>query len=223
MPSIDIFYLLLFLIPLAAQGYVSSTYHKYLKVKSACNLTGYDMAKKILEKNNLGNLYIVETPGVMSDHYDSTRKVVKLSKDVYNGNSISSIAIAAHECGHAIQDKTGYLFLRIRSAIVPFVSISTKAAYLFIMVGAVLDALELIEVGILLVGTGLVFQLITLPVEINASRRAMQEMKKCGVLKNDTDGVKEMLISAALTYVAAVISSSLEVFRLVLRYLSRRN
>ena len=214
----DLLYIIIFLIPLIAQGYVSSTYNRYIKVKSKCNLTGYDMAKKILEKNNLGNLYIVETKGTMTDHYDPTRKIVRLSTKVFNEDSVASIAIAAHECGHAIQDKEGYFFLKVRSFIFPVVNLATKMAYFFLVIGAILHYLDLIYVGIIFVGFGLVFQLITLPVELNASHRALIEMENCGVLKNDTEGVKVMLKSAALTYVAAVISSALQVFRLISIY-----
>ena len=219
----DLIYIIMFLIPLIAQAYVTSTYKKYIKVKSDCELSGYDMAKKILKNNGLGDLYIVETKGTMTDHYDPTRKIVRLSSDVYNKCTVSSIAIAAHECGHAIQDKEGYLFLRIRSSIFPVVSFANKAAYVLIIIGALLEFIDLIFAGILFVGIGLIFQLVTLPVEIDASRRALQEMKKFGVLKKDTDGVKVMLKSAALTYVAGVISSALEVFRLILIYGSRRD
>lgn len=219
----DLLYLLMFILPLIAQLYVSSTYKKYIKVKSRCDLTGYDMAKKILENNGLSNLYIVEIKGTMTDHYDPTRKIVRLSTDVYNGNSVSSIAIAAHECGHAIQDKEGYGFFKIRSLIVPVVSLATKAAYVILFIGALLEFMDLIFAGIVLVGFGLVFQLVTLPVELDASSRALKEMEKCGVLSDDTDGVKVMLKSAALTYVAAVISSALEVFRLVMIFFNRRD
>ena len=219
----DSLYLLMFILPLIAQLYVSSTYKKYIKVKSRCDLTGYDMAKKILENNGLSNLYIVEIKGTMTDHYDPTRKIVRLSTDVYNGNSVSSIAIAAHECGHAIQDKEGYGFFKIRSLIVPVVSLATKAAYVILFIGALLEFMDLIFAGIVLVGFGLVFQLVTLPVELDASSRALKEMEKCGILSDDTDGVKVMLKSAALTYVAAVISSALEVFRLVMIFFNRRD
>ncbi len=219
----DLLYILMFLLPLCAQLYVSSTYKKYLKVKSACKLTGYDMAKQILDNNGLGNLYIVETKGTMTDHYDPTRKIIRLSTDVFNENSVSSIAIAAHECGHAIQDKEGYYFFRIRSKIVPIVSLATKLAYIILLIGVILEFMDLIFTGIVLVGFGLVFQLVTLPVELDASKRALSEMEKCVVLSNDTEGVKVMLKSAALTYVAAVLSSALEVFRLIIIYFGRRD
>ncbi len=218
-----LFYLLMLIIPTIAQSYVMSTYNKYIKVKAGCNLTGYDMAKKILEKNGLGSLYIVEAQGTLTDHYDPTRKTVKLSHDVFHGDSISSIAIAAHECGHAIQDKEAYSLLRVRSRLVPVVNLATKASYVVILLGAFMEITDLIFAGILLVGTGLVFQLVTLPVEIDASRRALVQMEECGVLSGDTDGVRVMLKAAALTYVAAVITSAIEVLRLLLVFGRRRD
>ena len=218
-----LFYLLMLIIPTIAQSYVMRTYNKYIKVKAGCNLTGYDMAKKILEKNGLGSLYIVEAQGTLTDHYDPTRKTVKLSHDVFHGDSISSIAIAAHECGHAIQDKEAYSLLRVRSRLVPVVNLATKASYVVILLGAFMEITDLIFAGILLVGTGLVFQLVTLPVEIDASRRALVQMEECGVLSGDTDGVKVMLKAAALTYVAAVITSAIEVLRLLLVFGRRRD
>ena len=215
-------YLLMFIIPAIAQGYVTSTYNKYKKIINKCDMTGLDMAEKILEANGLGNLYVVETKGTMTDHYDPTRKTVKLSTEVFHENSIASIAIAAHECGHAIQDKEGYFFLRVRSRIYPVVNVATKFAYIVLLIGVLLEYLDLVLAGIVLVGFGLVFQLVTLPVEINASKRAMLEMQNLGILKDDISGVKAMLRAAALTYVAAVLSSALEVLRLVMIFFNRR-
>lgn len=217
-------YLLMLIIPLIAQLNVTSSYKKYKRIKNNYNLTGYDVARKILDKNGLNALYILETQGELTDHYDPSRKTVKLSKDVYSGVSISSLAIAAHECGHAIQDKEGYLFLKIRSAIYPVVNLGTKFAYIVIVLGLVFEALDLILLGILLVSLGLVFQLITLPVELNASKRAMRELESLNLASNDSlKGTKKVLKSAALTYVAGVLTSAIEVLRLVLIFFNRRD
>ena len=160
----------------------------------------------------------------MTDHYDPTRKTVKLSTDVYHGKSVASLAIAAHECGHAIQDKEGYLFLRIRSFIYPIVNLGTRLAYIILLLGLILEYMDLIMVGIVLVGLGLVFQIITLPVEINASKRAAKEIDQANLgNKKDQAGVKEMLTSAALTYLAGVLSSALYVLRLLLIFTDRRD
>ncbi len=217
-------YLLALIIPLIAQIYVSATYKKNSKKDNAFELTGYDVARKILDKNELNNLYVVETKGTMTDHYDPTRKTVKLSTDVYHGKSVASLAIAAHECGHAIQDKEGYLFLRIRSLIYPIVNLGTRLAYIILLLGLILEYMDLIMVGIVLVGLGLVFQIITLPVEINASKRAAKEIDQANLgNKKDQAGVKEMLTSAALTYLAGVLSSALDVLRLLLIFTDRRD
>lgn len=220
----DLLYLLMLIIPGLAQIYVSVSYKRFRKVSNNKGLTGYDVARKILDSNNLSKLYIVETKGTMSDHYDPTRKTVKLSSEVYHGESIASMAIAAHECGHAIQDKEGYFFLKLRSFIYPVVSLGTKLAYIVLLIGIFLEYMNLITLGIALVGLGLVFQLVTLPVEINASKRAVAILEDLNLVSmDDKSGVKVMLTSAALTYVAAVLSSALEVFRLIAIYLDRRD
>lgn len=218
----DLMYLLMLLIPLAAQIYVSFTYRKYKSVDNSSGVTGYDVARQILDKNGLDKIYIVETKGVMSDHYDPNRKIVRLSTEVYNGRSIASMAIAAHECGHAIQDKDGYFFLKFRSMIFPIVNIGTQFAYIVLVIGLIFEAINLIGLGILLVSLGLIFQLVTLPTEIDASKRAMKCLCDCGY-ENDTSDTKVMLTSAALTYVAGVLSSALEVLRLILIFNDRNN
>jgi len=161
-------------ISLIAQLIVTTSYSKYKKVQNSNNLTGFEVARNILDKNRLNNIMILETKGNLSDHYDPTRKVIKLSTEIYHGTSIAGAAVAAHECGHAIQDKVGYKPMRIRSKIVPTVNICTKLGYIAIIIGA-LFSYQLIEIGIILLATILVFELITLPVEFNASNRALQQ------------------------------------------------
>lgn len=215
-------YLLALLIPLIAQIYVSNRYKKYSNLDNSKNLTGFEVARKILDKNGLKNLYIVETKGTMTDHYDPKRKTVRLSSEVYHGTSIASVAIAAHECGHAIQDKNGYLFMRFRSFIFPIVNLGTRFAYVVLFIGLLANIMNLIWLGILLVGLGLVFQLVTLPVEFNASKRALEEIELL-IDKDEYNGTKTMLNAAALTYVAGVLSSALEIIRLILIFNSRRD
>ncbi len=215
-------YLLALIIPLIAQIYINVCHDKYRKIANKKKLTGFEVARKILDSNGLKDIYVVETRGNLTDHYDPRRKTVKLSSDVFHGDSVASMAVAAHECGHAIQDKEGYLFMKIRSFIFPIVSFGTKIAYIVLFIGLIADIMDLVWAGILLVGLGLVFQLITLPVEINASKRAMVELEnKIGVLDNDLDGTKSMLTAAALTYVAGVLSSALEILRLILIFRDR--
>lgn len=223
MSNIGLYFLAL-IIPIVAQIYVSSSYSKYRRIDNRKKLTGYDVARKILDKNGLNNLYIVEVKGNLTDHYDPRRKIVRLSSDIYHGTSIASIAVAAHECGHAVQDKEGYLFMRIRSLIFPIVSFGTKIAYVVLFIGLIADLMNLIWAGILLVSLGLLFQLVTLPVEFNASKRAMNELKTTILVdKNDYDGTKSMLTAAAMTYVAGVLSSILEVLRLILIFTNDRD
>lgn len=220
----DLLYLLMLIIPLIAQIYVTSSYKRFKKVYNKKNITGYDVARKILDANNLSNLYIVETKGTMTDHYDPSRKIVRLSSEVYHESSVASMAIAAHECGHAIQDKEGYLFLKIRSFIYPVVNLGTRLAYIVLLIGIVLEYFDLILLGIVLVGLGLVFQIVTLPVEINASKRALLKLEELNIAdKEELNGTKTMLKSAALTYLAGVLSSAIEVFRLVYIYFDRRD
>ncbi|MDD4187330.1 MAG: zinc metallopeptidase [Bacilli bacterium] len=215
-------FLLILVIPLIAQLYVTSSYNKHKKVKNSRKLTGYDIARKILDENGLKEMYVVETKGTMSDHYDSSRKIIRLSSEVYKGTSIASSAIAAHECGHAIQDKEGYSFMRIRSFIFPIVSLGTKLAYIILFIGLILSSLGLIYLAIAFVSLGLLFQLITLPVEFNASTRAKKELTKYNLVNNEEHDMAEtMLRAAALTYVAGVLASALEVLRLLLIFANR--
>lgn len=209
-------------ISLIAQIIVTSSYSKYKKVLNSKDLTGYEVARKILDKNGLQDIMILETKGNLSDHYDPTRKVIKLSTDIYHGSSIASASVASHECGHAIQDKDGYKPMRIRSKIVPTVNICSKLGYIAIILGA-LFSYQLIEIGIILLATILIFELITLPVELNASKRAMQQLDKLKLIENNDKGkAKSMLSAAAFTYIASLITSFLQILRLVLMF-SRRN
>lgn len=209
-------------ISLLAQIIVTSSYSKYKKIQNNKNITGFEVARKILDKNGLQDIMILETKGNLSDHYDPTRKVIKLSTDIYHGTSIASSSVAAHECGHAIQDKVGYKPMRIRSKIVPTVNLCTKLGYIAIAIGA-LFSYQLIEIGIILLATILVFELITLPVEFNASKRALQELDKLKLIETkEKVKSKSMLSAAAFTYVASLITSFLQILRLVLMF-SRRN
>ena len=216
MENIGLYFLAL-IIPLIAQMYVTSNYNKYKKINSKSGLSGFEVARKILDKNGLNDMYIVETNGTMSDHYDSSRKTIKLSSEVFHSDSIASISIAAHECGHAIQDKEGYAFMRIRSLIFPIVKFGTQIAYVVLLIGLLANMLNIIWTGILLVSLGLLFQLITLPVEFDASRKALNELENTIRIKNEEiDSSNIMLKAAALTYVAGVLSSVLELLRLIL-------
>ena len=220
----DYMYLFMLLIPMAAQIYISVTYGKYKKIKNSYDMTGYDVARKILDDNGLNDVYVVQTTGTLSDHYDPRRKTVRLSNEVYNGSSVASMAIAAHECGHAIQHKEGYIFLKIRSFLVPFTNFSTKIGYFVVVIGLIFNLLGVAKFGIYLLLVILLFQLVTLPVEFNASSRAKKQLNKLNIVTEDEDsGVKSMLLAAAFTYVASLVSTLLQILRLALIVFSRND
>ena len=209
--------IIVILIPLIAQIGVSSNYQKYKRVKNTKELTGYDVARKILDENGLGDIYIVETRGELTYHYDPTKKVVRLSSDIYHGKTVAAMSVASHECGHAIQDKDGYTFMRIRSAIFPIVNVATSISYWIILLGFLFELLDLIYIGIALTCLGLLFQIVTLPVEFDASKRAGVFLKEYNLATEDeSKGVKKMLGAAAMTYVAGVLASALQILRLIL-------
>lgn len=211
------------IITVGASMYIRTNYAKYKRVRITTDKTGYDVAREILDRNNLSHIMIIETKGELSDHYDPTRKVIKLSHDVYHGKTVASTAIASHECGHALQDKDGYAFLKFRSSIVPLVNFSSIMGYIAITAGFLLSLINLIWIGIAFEIIILVFQLVTLPVEFDASKRALKLIEEYHFVNNqEHDGAKRMLTSAALTYVASVISTVMELLRLVLLF-SRRD
>ena len=219
----DLLFLLCLIIPIIASVNVSSTYKKMKKFNSVSGKTGFEVAREMLDRNGLSNIYVVETPGELTDHYDSRRQTIRLSTDVFHGTSIASLSVAAHECGHAIQDKEGYKPMRIRSKIVPTVNICSKLGYIAIILGAIFSY-QLIEIGIILLATILVFELITLPVEFNASKRALNELNKLKLIKKEEQTkAKSMLSAAAFTYVASLITSFLQILRLVLIFGNRRD
>lgn len=209
--------LIIIFLPIIAQLKIKGTYNKYMKVKNESELTGAEAAKMILKKNGLSNVNVYETSGTLTDYYDPKKKMVVLSSDIYNSKSVSSVAVAAHECGHAIQDKENYKFLRFRSALVPIVNFTSRIAFIFIIFGFIFEALDLLDVGIICLLVGLLFQLVTLPVEFNASTRAKDQLEICGIVRSkEKSGVKQVLSAAAFTYVAGFIAEALQILRLVL-------
>lgn len=208
--------ILMLIIPAIAQMIVTSNYGKYKNVENEKKLSGFEVARKILDTNDLKEVYIVEIKGNLTDHYDPKRKVVRLSSEVFHGTSVASLSIAAHECGHVIQDKENYSFMRVRSFIFPIVHFATGLSYFVLFLGLLMESLDVIWLGILLVGTGLAFQLVTLPVEIDASKRAKKEIEKLGLANTqEQEGVAKMLQAAASTYLAGVLTSALEIIRLI--------
>ena len=213
-----IIFLLMLIIPIYASIKVNVNYKKYKKVINEKDLTGFDVARRILDEFGLGDIYVVETKGAMSDHYDSRRKTVRLSTEVFHGTSVASVAIAAHECGHAIQDKEGYTWMKLRSIIFPIVNIGQKIAYIVMIIGLFLSYMDYVYAAIGFTFLGLLFELVTLPVEFDASKRAKDIILKDGMINDkEKKGIDAVLNSAALTYVAAVVSSMLELLYLLIQ------
>lgn len=207
------------LITIGAQIFVSSSYGKYSKIKNSRTITGSEAARMVLDKNGLTNVKVVETKGYLTDHYDPSKKVIKLSSNVYRNSSIGAVSVACHECGHAIQDKENYTFLRIRNSLVPLVNFSSYAGYFAIVLGTLFSSLNFIYFGIALECVILLFQIITLPVEINASKRALKELDYSHMLNSEElSGGKTMLKAAAFTYVASIATTLIEILRLILMF-----
>ncbi len=207
--------LLIIGLPLLAQIFIKISYENNSRIKNSKELTGYDVARKILDKNGLNDLLIVETNGYLTDHYDPNRKVIKLSRNIYGNDTISSMAVAAHEVGHAIQDKEGYFFLRLRTFIFPIVSFISRMSWLVILVGFFFEIVNAIYLGIIIVSASVIFELVTLPVEINASKRAIKELNSLNLITGEEDKVKNVLTAAALTYVAGTLAEILQLIRLI--------
>ena len=209
-------------ITLLAQLFVSGAYSKYSKVKNKKRMSGSEAARYILDKNGLKDVKVRRVGGYLSDYYDPRNKTVNLSSANYENASVGALSVACHECGHAIQDKVGYTFMRIRAALVPFVNFSSYAGYFAILFGCLFDSMNLIWFGIFAEMVILLFQIVTLPVEIDASKRAIKELDKYELLdKDELSGGKTMLIAAALTYVASVATTVIQILRLILTFGSR--
>lgn len=207
-----------------AQFKVKSAYSKYSEVDSVRGITSDQAARSILDSNGLTNINIEHIEGQLTDHYDPRAKVLRLSESVAGNTSIAAIGVAAHECGHAIQDKENYAFLRFRNSIVPVVNIASTLSMPLFFIGLLMSWLNLIDLGIALFCGVLVFHLVTLPVEFDASARALRILSDTGLLEgNEIYGAKKVLSAAALTYVAALVMTILQLVRLLALRNSRRN
>lgn len=212
-------YLLVLILPIIASIRIDSTYNKYKKINNNKKLSGFEVARKILDENGLKDMYIVEVKGNLTDHYDPTQKVVRLSSDIFHGETLAAAAVSAHECGHAIQDKENYTFMRIRSFLCPIVNFATNIAYIMFVISILLQVVDLLMVSIVVVFLSLIFQLVTLPVEFDASKRALTQLKDLKLLdKNEQEGSEKVLKAAAFTYVASLLSSVINLVRLLLIY-----
>lgn len=210
------------LICLAAQLMVSSAYGKWKQVPSRTGLTGAQVARRILDENGCANVRIEAVAGTLSDHYDPQGGVLRLSGEVYGGRSIAALGVAAHEAGHAIQDAQDYAPMRIRANLVPVANIGSQAAVPLFMLGLVMSWEPLLKVGILCFALAVLFYVVTLPVEFNASGRAVKVLAASFLPDDEVKGVRAMLTAAAMTYVAAALQAVLQLVRLLLLANSRR-
>lgn len=193
---------------------VQGTFNKYSEIKSEKGITGAKVARTLLDSNGLNQVMIERIEQKLGDHYDPRENVIRLSLDVYDSTSISALGVCAHECGHAMQFKEGYIPIRVRDAILPVVSISSNLAFPLILFGLFFNMLNLIYIGIIAFAAVLLFQLITLPVEFNASRRAVIALEDQGYLNHEEiSGAKKVLSAAAMTYVASALLSLLTLLR----------
>jgi Zn-dependent membrane protease YugP len=214
------------LLALFAQWRVQSAYRKYSRVRNMRDISGAEAARTLLRSNGLGNVDVQATRGFLSDHYDPSKKVLRLSQEVARNPSIAALGIVAHEVGHALQDQADYAPLRVRSGLVPMVNLGTWLGMILFFVGLVIEFTGLVWVGVLFFSGSVVFALVTIPVERDASRRALQILKADGLVgTTDIKGVQAVLSAAALTYVAALAQalSQLLYFVLLATGMSRRD
>ena len=228
----DVTYLILVmpavLFALWASARVKTTFRKYSSVSTRRNLSGAQAARTLLDSNGLQHIRLECIDGELSDHFDPKNQVIRLSREVYNGTSAASIGVATHEVGHAIQHQVGYFPIKIRSAIIPLTNIGSRMAMPLILLGLLFlnynpNLIALSYAGIACFGLSTLFQLVTLPTEFNASRRALRSMEECAFLYDDElDDAKKVLSAAALTYVAALAVSLMQLFRLLILVSGRR-
>ncbi len=205
---------------IAASSRVKSTFNKYSKVRAQSGLRGFEVAERILRQEGLYEVRIEHIKGSMTDHYDPRTKTVRLSDTVYNSNSVAAIGVAAHECGHAIQHHKMYAPLSMRAAILPVANFGSKFAWILIIIGLIIGGSSsslILTAGIFLFSAVVLFQLVTLPVEFDASKRAVAVLGNTGILSmNEVDDTKKVLSAAAMTYVASAAASVLQLLRIIL-------
>ncbi|MDO4605176.1 MAG: zinc metallopeptidase [Helcococcus sp.] len=213
------YYILLIIamiISMFASMKVRTNYQKFSKIAASSGLTGAEAAKIILDKNGIYDVSVQPINGTLTDHYDPKSKVIRLSQGIYDSNSVSAVSVAAHEVGHAIQDNEGYAFLRFRSALVPVVNFTSKFTFIIIFAGFFLELVELIDIGIILFALSVLFHIVTLPVELDASKRALNTLVANNIITSEEKyGTKQVLGAAAMTYVASMLVSLIELFRFI--------
>lgn len=207
-------------ISMLAQQWVRSTFNKYSEWELQKQITGQQAAELILRANNIHDVSVEHIAGEMTDHYDPTDKVLRLSDSTYDRKSVAAVAVAAHECGHALQDADNYGFMRLRAGLVPIVNFTSSLSMPLIFIGLILGYTNLINLGIIAFAMVLIFQLVTLPVEFNASSRALKIMEGTILTADEITPARKVLRAAAFTYVAAALGTALQIVRFIL--MSRR-
>ena len=212
-----------FLIVTLAQVILRVVYARYKKIDSNQGLTGKDVAEAILKANDINDVRVVSIGGTLTDNFNNSNRTVSLSEDIFSGTSIASLSVAAHECGHVIQYKVGYKPIKLRNNMVKIVNFGNTLGYIIMGIGLLASVTELFVIGIVLLSLAVVFQLVTLPCEFNASKRANKELLRLGLIdSSESRGVKSMLKAAAFTYVAGLFNSILQLLRLVFMFNNRR-
>ncbi|MBR4950062.1 MAG: zinc metallopeptidase [Clostridia bacterium] len=224
----DYWYFILVVPALLFAGYcsanVNNTFSKYSKIRSYSNLTGAEVAQRILSNNGIFDVNIVKGRGKLTDHYDPRKRLLVLSEAVFDKTDVAALGVAAHEVGHAIQHNTGYSFLKLRNSIVGVTNFASRISPILLILGLFTGYGILVDIGIILFGGAVIFQLITLPVEYDASRRALSNLESCGILQNDEiSSSKKVLNAAALTYVAGLLVAVASFLRVLLIFGGRRN
>ncbi|MBQ9968730.1 MAG: zinc metallopeptidase [Oscillospiraceae bacterium] len=219
-----------FVLSLWASAKVKTTYAKYDKVPNRLRMTGFETAKRLLSMGGVTDISVGRVSGTLSDHYHPTKRIVNLSESTYGSTSVAAVAVAAHEIGHVMQNKNGYLFYRIRTAIVPAVNFGSKLAMPLVLIGLLLEGylaysngtgFQIAMFGVLLYGLSFLFTLVTLPVELNASRRAGEMLRQAGIVTDDEiPAVRKVLSAAAMTYLASMLTSLVSFLRLLFMVLS---
>ncbi len=219
-----VFVLPALLIALVAQIKVKTTFRKYAKVMNARGLSGAEVAAKILSSNGVLDVAVQRVSGNLTDHFDPTARVIRLSQSVYDSHSVAAVGVAAHEAGHALQYAEDYFPIRLRAAIIPVTKVGSALSWPLIILGLVFSFGILVNIGIILFSVVTLFQLVTLPVEFNASRRALNILQQQGILApEELGGARKVLTAAAMTYVAALLVSVMQLLRLIALFSNRRD
>lgn len=205
------------IISAVVSAYLQSTYAKYSKISANCGMSASEVVKALLDVNNIHNITLGHVPGHLTDHYAPKDKVINLSDTTFNSGSIAAIGVAAHECGHILQDEKNYGPLVLSMRVTPIVAFASSASVPLIVISIILGMTNLFNIGIILFGVTFLYQVLTLPIEFNASKRAIESLRQTQILDEvELDGAKKVLTAAALTYVAAMVTSALQLLRFIL-------